>query len=480
MIEAGDPFESRERPLYLAIASDCAGLRPSTLRALTSLSLLPGVRVDVMPALAGMSTEPTKLVAWSGQSPDYHVTTTREPQRTYLIQTEEDWVRLAEDFLKLDRPAAERIVLEARIFEALGYDYLVCPRLTTGRDRSRRAWPNWLGAVTPEEAFRLAGAKARMYGMLPEGHDTGIRVYTTIGRTYDQAATKWTPGLIAALAGAVGSRDPAESGTVPFLLGIRARINQLLVARDEVYRLTRREALGLRGGSRTDEEKAPARKGNDLRESLAYHATAAMDAAFAAGDALAWVAAVRDGGNIGHARAIGLGQLLGGTAKWTSGTNACKVRAALQASADQAFTLAVRELRNRNVHRDGLSHGRLIFHPPVAGPEPSVVWVDLETFGGHSRADDLLRAIADRADYADDGLAVLTFLRLVDEIWCSTARLISCALKSMAWGDRSWLRAEGGRKDDLDGRWRTHTQRLLWAIPKRSHVGGHSSAPGLP
>lgn len=50
-IEPGDPFEDRERPLYLAVASDCASLSRSTLTALIRLGRLPGVRVDLMPGL---------------------------------------------------------------------------------------------------------------------------------------------------------------------------------------------------------------------------------------------------------------------------------------------------------------------------------------------------------------------------------------------------------------------------------------------
>jgi hypothetical protein len=357
-VAPGDPFENRERPMYFAIASDCASLSPATLKSLVYLGRLPGVRVDLMPGVPDLGSDSVHRVSWSGDGDPYTVTTTRQPETQWFAMTEAALFGVAEEGLALDAETARRMVLEAESFEALGYDYLVSPLLTSARGRDRRAWPNRLGAVTVEEALRLAGSKARMYGSVPVEHDSDVRLSTSIGAIYDMAVLRLVPGLKAAIAGAVGSTDPTQTAAVPYLLGIRARLTQLLIARDEVYRLTRREALGSRHGRSRDEAHAPGRSGNDLTEALAYHMTAALDASYAAGDALAWVAASRDAYD-GSGSQVGLTLLKRNKGEAAKGPAASAVREAITRAWSNPFLWAARELRNRSGHRDGLDYGRL-------------------------------------------------------------------------------------------------------------------------
>jgi hypothetical protein len=470
-VSPGDPFENRERPLYFAIASDCASLPKASLRSLVCLGRLPGVRVDLMPGVPDLGADAVHRVSWSADGDPYTVTTTRQPETQWFAKAESALFSLAEEVLAIDAEAAMRMVLEAESFEALGYDYLVSPVLASTRGRDRRAWPNRLGAVTIEEALRLAGSKARMYGSVPVEHDSNVRVSTTIGAIYDMAVLRFVPGLKAALAGAVGSTDPTQTAAVPYLLGIRARLNQLLLARDEVYRLTRREALGSRHGRPVDEAHAPGRAGNDLTEALAYHMVAALDASYAAGDALAWVAASRDEYS-GSGSRVGLTLLKRNEGDPAKGLAAGAVRGAVTGASSSPFLWAARELRNRSAHRDGLDYGHLAFDPPASDPrEPSVIWVTPDTFLGHMDATELYRAVAYRANYADGDLAVLTFVRLVDELWCATAATMSRGVRALRWSDWRWTRSDPRWGRDTSRLWWTRTQRGLWGIGRGADDG---------
>jgi hypothetical protein len=470
-LSPGDPFENRERPLYLALASECASLPQATLRSLLYLGRLSGVRVDLMPGVPDLGADEIHRVSWSGDGDPYTVTTTRQPKAQWFATAESALFSLAEEVLAIDAEAATRMVLEAESFEALGYDYLVSPVLASVRGRGRRAWPNRLGAVTIAEALRLAGAKARMYGIVPVEHDSKVRVSTSTGAIYDMAVLRFVPGLRKAIAGAVRSPDPDEAAAVPYLLGIRARLNQLLIARDEIYRLARREALGPRRARPADAVEAPSRAGNDLTEAFAYHLSAALDSAYAAGDALAWVAAKRDGFE-GDGREVGLVALRDGTRDAVKGPNASAVREAIGKGTRARFQWAARELRNRNAHRDGLDYGRLAFDPPsTAAPEPSVLWVTAETFIGRRDPEELFIALAEQANYGGADLAIFTFVRFVDELWCATAETVSRGVRALTWTDWRWTRS--------DPRWGRETARLWWTCTQRGLWGiGHAGDGG--
>jgi hypothetical protein len=194
-----------------------------------------------------------------------------------------------------------------------------------------------------------------------------------------------------------------------------------------------------------------------------------MDAAYSAGDALAWTVALR-GGSVGRPKGIGLRYLVDGKAAWTKRANGVLAREALAGGERLAFTLAVRELRNRNAHRSALNHGRMSFKPPAPGPEPSVVWVLPSDFDGDSKQAELHAAVARCANYVSDDMAVLTFERLIDETWCATSETINRALKAMPWGSRAWMRAGRPRGRVRPSIWWTRTQRSLWGCDRKART----------
>jgi hypothetical protein len=251
---------------------------------------------------------------------------------------------------------------------------------------------------------------------------------------------------------------------MPYLQGIRARLGQFMKARDEVYRHTRREALDLRREPFSEPAATPALKGNDLREALVYHASSALDAAYAAGDSLALVIATRDGLPAGNHRQISLHRLIDADSAWAKKSNAVAARNKIVTGPRHTFALAARELRNGLAHRNALSNGHLAFHPPEPGPEPSVVWVTREDFAGHRRADAFYEAVLASADFNDGEMAVLGFQRLIDETWRATADVVSCGLKALPWSDRSWFRKPPRSRRLPRMPWWTHTQRALWGI----------------
>lgn len=440
--DPGDPFEDRSRPLHLALAGDCVALPAPVLRALGTLGRLPGVTVDVMPGLPTFEGD-CEQVGWSANGEA--VTTTRRPNTQWAGLPQQGFEDFVAARLSVDRASAFRITRELAAFDALGYDYLVSPQLAAFRASPDHQWLRDDGLATAAEALRLAGTKARMSGMLRIQHDSDAAILTTPGRIYDMAVLRWVPSLGPAIAGAVGNEAEPLAATVPFLLGVRARLNQLLLARDEIYRLTRMESRARPRGPSTRER--PARSGNELTTSLAYHLTAALDAAHSIGDGLAHIAATIDA-YPGPASEISYGRLHRGGKDW-EGAASRQMRHGLAGASREPFLRATRELRNRHSHREAVDYGRVEFRPPITWMAPfSVVWVTEETFGGRSDRDAMFVEFVNRANYSDGELAVLSFSRLVDEVWCASSEVAERALHAIKWGDSSWVRANPSWKSD--------------------------------
>jgi hypothetical protein len=93
-----------------------------------------------------------------------------------------------------------------------------------------------------------------------------------------------------------------------------------------------------------------------------------------------------------------------------------------------------------------------------------VVWVTPDTFDGHAQAEELFRAVVERAIYSESDLAVLTFARLVDELWCATTEAISRGVRALAWTDWRWICADPRWQHDSGRLWWNRTQRGLWGI----------------
>ena len=313
-----DPFTETRRPLVVTIASDCRGLRPDDLKDLIALSRLPGVIVVLAPGVPDLGFRETLRMDWTDRSPGGvtailrghpSLSTRGGPMRAsgplgwwrHRIGREASasfdtgLPELAAFLLKVSLADAEPLAIEASAHEAFGHDYIVSPLLAKRRRHDGRGWPASAGPCSPAEAMHLAGAKARMYPTIPLHVEPTSMLTTNIGMYLDLAVMNFVPGLRRALKAALAPKAThEESRSIEHLLAIRGRLAELLMARDHMYRLVRREALGPRQARRDGYELVGV-TGNDLIALQSIHLTTALDSAFSVGDNLAWVLARRDG-----------------------------------------------------------------------------------------------------------------------------------------------------------------------------------------
>jgi hypothetical protein len=368
--------------------------------------------------------------------------------------------------------SARQLVREAQVHAGLGYDYVVSPGMASARiDRSKR-WPNDLGACTPYEAFRLAGVKARMYDSVPLFADPDALFSVNVGMWYDLAVMHFTPGLIRAIGGALAPSAAHDEHLVgEHLLAIRVRLSELLQARDAIYRLTRREALGPLRGSTFAEGPIVGPRGNDLTAQMSYHLTAALDSAFAAIDNAVWVV-VRGDDPAKSRGSVGLGTLLDPKpSAWTRRPSATTAIRLLARNSSLPFTLAARALRNNMVHREGLDFGTIDWHPSADAPVHGLsgIWVTrdqlppLELSIGRV---DLFGGLAHSGRLCGQDMVVMTYQRFVDGLWDSTTRTVGSCLSAREWSSRGWTWSDpvvmnAPREWHL---WRTPMQRRLWGL----------------
>lgn len=115
---------------------------------------------------------------------------------------------------------AAGLVVETAAHEALEHDYIVSPGLAKARLDSSTSWPNDTGVCTPDEAFRLAGTKARMYGTVPLLSDPEGLWSVNVGRLYDLAVIHFVPRL-----GWRGPIDPRVCQSPVFSPAARAKLS---------------------------------------------------------------------------------------------------------------------------------------------------------------------------------------------------------------------------------------------------------------
>jgi hypothetical protein len=374
--------------------------------------------------------------------------------------------------LDLSYEAANTLVVEALVHEAVGNDYIVSPGLVRARRDRRRQWPNQLGACSVDEAFRLAGVKSRMYRTVPMfAEPTGL-ANVSVGDAYDLAVTHFTPGLFRALAAVLApSASAGETAAADHLLAIRSRLAEILVARDAIYRSTRREALGPHWIRPFDMGPVAAGAGNDVIANLAYHYSAALNSAFAVTDNLVWVLAKLDNPGQTLRRDIGLSRLLDQKQPtWASGPACRSGVQAILASEHISFILAARELRNLHMHRDGVNFGSIEWRPAADAPLSGLsgIWVgrrQLPTYDlgyGHI---DLFDGLGNVAQLVQPDYAAVTFQRFVDELWRATTDLVGSCLLACPWTSNGWGRT-AIRQAPMSGHrwWRSRIQRRLWAM----------------
>ena len=367
---------------------------------------------------------------------------------------------------------ARQIAIEAAVHEALGNDYLVSPNLARSRHAAASEWARQVGACSVPEAFRLAATKARMYRSVPMLVAPTALGTVNVGRWYDLAVTHFVPNLMKAITGALApSASPGKAATGDHLLAIRARLGEILVGRDAVYRLTRRAALGPMWGRSFDLAPAGGSVGNDLTANLAYHLSACLNSVYAATDNVAWVLAKLDDPKL-RSRRVGFSSLLDTrSAPWKEGPSAAKGVDALLNAPGLQFVLAAREVRNQFMHREGIDYGGVDWHPvgdaPLMGLAALWIFSDaLPAYPLRKGAAEPFKALASSANFLNSELALFTFQTFTDRLWDAASDTVDACLAAISWGSGRWIRGvPDGPGDDARRRWwRGRLQKRLWGL----------------
>lgn len=465
----GDPFEDPNRALHLTIASDCRWLGEDALEEVVRLGGYPNVTVDLSPGLPTFdyshAHSVTAKVVRSGVQ-HVEVRTTRLPTTVASGILPSGGADALRRVLGISAAEAQRLAIDVAIHEGLGNDYLVSALGVRARAVRRAGWPNQVGFCSPEEASGLVGAKSRMYEIVPlDIYPPASHVNVNVGRWRDQAALWSCFGLRRALAGALGpDAISEETATVGHLLAIRALLVDALIARDAVYRLTRHDAIEERTNP-FSEAPVPGARGNDLTQLLRYHAVTMLNHVFSITDNLSWVAVRRTGAQIDREYEVGLAALVGPRKKtWAKVGPLGKVSQAMEASPDLSYILAVRTLRNASVHREGVEYGSVEFRPPPSPPLRRVLafWLDSDAW---NRA--IMREVGDRAELNTDEVVIVSFLRLVDELWRAVVNFVNHGLSTLEWSSGDWIRGEPEYKRMLrpEVAWRGPRQPLMFRFP---------------
>ena len=506
----GDPFDEPSRPLIISLASDCRELPTATYRDLVALCRYPGVEVALAPELDDLGFGDVLRFEWS-----------EEPNRVSVLQSASADRRAGDLFSRLDGPASThlrraadhaflfsdpglderaarifqgppevvaRLAREAVAHQALGNDYIVSPLLTQAREIREAAWPNEFGACTVDEAFALAGLKSRMYRSLPMAADAAGTVWENVGAVRDLAVMRSSRRLARAIGGALGPKaETDELSCSDHLLAIRNRLAEIFVARDEVDRLSRREALGPTWSRPFDVAPVSGTLGNDTTSLMAYHANAALNAAYAIAENLAWVTIRRSGTTLDDKdRSVALTALVAPSRQrprwWSDAVQASAL--SLSHAPGIPLELALLRLRNAFAHRHGVDYGAISLEPrSMSQPnEYSGLWFQKGVVGTVRLLDrdiaDLFEATRNSATLYDPEMAVFTFGRLLDTVLASSLATTDSCLAMFAWSPRAWLFAPEAREESiLRPLWRGRLHRRLFAIGRLAPILDELSRP---
>jgi hypothetical protein len=310
--------------------------------------------------------------------------------------------------------------------------------------------------------------------------DPSGMVWENVGSVRDLAVMRLSRRLALAIGGALGpSVNDDEGACSDHLLAIRGRLGEILVARDEVGRLARREALGPRWARPFDSGPVSGTLGNDITSLMAYHATAALNAAYAIAENIAWVAIRRSGVTVDDSdRSVSLTALVAPSRRprwWTEPVDS--MARSLSAKSCMPLELGILRLRNAFAHREGVDYGSVSLEPRSMSQtnEFSGLWLQRGTIGTirliGDHAVDLFEASRSSATLSDGDFAVFTFRRLLDVILCSSLEVTDACLGTFGWSSRRWLYASDVReKSLLRPLWRGPLHRRLFDLARLAPV----------
>ncbi len=472
LVEAGDPYSDTDRLLRLTVGLDVEAAPARSQRAVLSLARLPHVTLDVLPDLKGLAvSDSLGSVAMDRGEEGISVTTTRRLGTTHFGWYRDDYAEILAGQTGLEQGLAVQLALSVAAHRALHNDYLVSPALAALRD-TKAFWGRSTSSTTIEEAMFLAGLKSRIYRNVPIVVSSLGSMSITTGWLYDAAAMRLSGPLRKALAGALSPDATSEErGCVDHLLAIRSRLRDLIICRDELARLERREALGKDWptGMR-DRDSVIGGSGNDLVFRVDYHVTAALNAMSSILDNLAWIVCSREGLAV-PSKQIGFDRIVDPRRPFGPTKASAWLAAAAQHDKLVREGLALRALRNLADHWAGMDYGWVMSghpgQPAARGPEMLAVWIprDEPTYGmpdgTHSPAGDDLAAFA---AIAFPDLLVIRPRTLVEAALVRASYLSSRLLALYSWPPRTWLYRDPAYRQEEQtirhcrGRW----HRALW------------------
>jgi hypothetical protein len=503
----GDPFDEPGRPLVLTLASDCAELPERVVHDLLSLSRFPGVIVSTAPGVSDQGFPGVLHLTWNDEESVIKIeqvcapgtgqedafaqfdgaapTRVQRPRSDATAFPQPGIVENAGVIFDAPDETARRVAREAIAHKGIGNDYIVSPTLVRGRRIRHAGWPNELGACTPDEAFALAGLKTRMYASVPLVAEPDALVLETTGLYRDLSVTKLSPRLWRVIGAALGpAAAPDEARCADRLLAIRERLADLLVARDEILRLARRDALGTEWIRPFDRGPVAGAQGGEVVAHLAYHTMAALNALNSVADNLAWIARVRSGEAIAEDdTSASLSTLAGGRRRGGGGSSRQgEVPHHLEESPSVPCALSLLRMRNAFAHRAGVDYGVLSTETMTIPPTRNVaaIWVRSGTLGpafgvgtSHREPMDVLRPHATFA--VDSEFIAFTFPDLIRLITRTAFALTNDVLCRPRWrSPRAWLlNSSAFAKARLTRRaWRPDLQRRLWDLPRWRRPAG--------
>jgi hypothetical protein len=491
----GDPFDDPARPLVLTLASDCADLPEVVLRDLLALSRFPGIVISIAPGIPDLGYDGPLRLAWIDDEPVIHITQTaseagalgdlfanfdsrapsriRKPRDHASAFAQPGLIERAGEIFDAPKVRAQVVAKEAIAHKALGNDYIVSGILVRGRGMREAGWPNELGACTADEAFALAGLKSRMYRTVPLSAEPDGLVMESTALYRDLAVTRLIPRLRGAIGSALGPHAfEDEAACVDRLLAVRSRLSDLLIERDWVLRLARRDALGPDWAGPFDQGPVSGEMGNELTAHLAYHTMAGLNTLTAIADNLTWIARRRSGIAVSeNDTSSSFAQMM---TKWkrdqmTASLLGTVVR--LDNAPVTPLVLALLRLRNAVAHRDGIDFGILSTQTMTipATREVAALWFDRRVVGPKVRLGgdeiDLYKTLASHARFNTDmQLAAMTFPDFSRSIAKAAFDLTTQVLSWPPWrSPRTWLfRSDAYRqRRSMQGLWRANLHRRL-------------------
>ena len=193
-----DPFQDVGAPLRMALASDVAWLAPELLEQLLRLGQLPGVELHALPSTPFRHVEGVCRVSTSGPIGHWSAAVSCRPGSWRAIGADvSQRMDLASTMYPELGARGRRMVLEVMTHAASRSAFIVSDELAALRSGRSGWWLREMGVCSVDEAFRLAGTKARLYEQSVVHWWGPGRLSANIGMWFDWAIQRLIPSFCA-------------------------------------------------------------------------------------------------------------------------------------------------------------------------------------------------------------------------------------------------------------------------------------------